>query len=308
MKPSFFSIILPTYARPRQLASCLRSLARLDYPRDHFEVIVVDDGSGLSLQPVIAPFRDHFDMVVLTQMHAGPAAARNAGAARARGQFLAFVDDDCMVASNWLQALAACFVMVPDHAIGGQTINALPMNSYSTATQLIVDYLYAYYNADHNHAQFLSSSNVAMPLDRFWAVGGFDTAFPLAAGEDREFCNRWLCHGYQMTYVPEAIVYHAHALTLSTFWQQHFNYGRGAFCFHRGYSRYNRGWIKPEPFAFYIDLLRYPFSQKQSRSSLLLALLLVLSQAATVAGFLWQGIRNLVNKSLVQLIIGNGSV
>jgi GT2 family glycosyltransferase len=296
LKPPFFSIIIPTYARPRQLVGCLRSLARLDYPRDHFEVIVVDDGSGLSLQPVIAPFRDHFDMVVLTQMHAGPATARNAGAAQARGQFLAFVDDDCMVASNWLQALATRFVTVPDHAIGGQTINALPVNSYSTATQLIVDYLYTYYNADHNHAQFLSSNNVAMPLDRFCAVGGFDTTFPLAAGEDREFCNRWLCHGYRMTYAPEAIVYHAHALTLSTFWRQHFNYGRGAFCFHRRYSWCNRGRTKLEPLAFYIDLLRYPFSQKQAQSSLLLALLLAQSQAATAAGFLWQGIRQVDEK------------
>jgi GT2 family glycosyltransferase len=52
---------------------------------------------------------------------------------------------------------------------------------------------------------------------------------PYAAGEDREFCDRWLRHGYRMAYVPKATVYHAHELTFCTFWRQHFGYGRGAF-------------------------------------------------------------------------------
>jgi hypothetical protein len=43
-QPPRFSVVVPTYLRPQQLAVCLRALSRLRYPRDRFEVIVADDG------------------------------------------------------------------------------------------------------------------------------------------------------------------------------------------------------------------------------------------------------------------------
>src|SRR5262249_34753722 len=174
-----FSIVVPTYERPRQLAACLQALARLDYARDHFEVIVVDDGGKTPLVNVIAPVHDRLSVTLLTQPNAGPAVARNTGAMQAKGQYLAFTDDDCMPAPEWLQSLTARFAKTPDHMIGGRTINALPDNLYSTACQVLVDYLYAYYNnADLNHGRFFTSNNLALPADRFRLMGGFDTTFP----------------------------------------------------------------------------------------------------------------------------------
>jgi GT2 family glycosyltransferase len=82
----------------------------------------------------------------------------------------------------------------------------------------MTDAVYAYYNDDPHQAHFFTTNNLALPAERFRAIGGFDTTFPLAASEDREFCDRWLHHGYQMTYSPEVVVYHAHVLTLRTFW------------------------------------------------------------------------------------------
>src|SRR5713226_6572342 len=99
----FFSIIVPTYNHPKQLAACLQSLARLEYPRDRFEVIVVDDGGAAALEAVVAPFKNQIDVMLLRQSHSGPAAARNTGAARAKGEFLAFTGADCTPATNWLQ-------------------------------------------------------------------------------------------------------------------------------------------------------------------------------------------------------------
>jgi len=131
------SIIIPTYNRPQQLALCLQALARQHYP--HFEVIVVDDGSQTRLFECVDNFRDQLDITLLTQDNAGPAAARNTGAAQAKGQFIAFTDDDCQPDANWLKNLAACFKENPDAAIGGKTINQLPKNSYSTASQLLID-------------------------------------------------------------------------------------------------------------------------------------------------------------------------
>jgi glycosyltransferase involved in cell wall biosynthesis len=286
----FFSIVIPTYARLRQLATCLQSLARLDYSRDRFEVIVVDDGSETPPEAVVASFCGHLDVTLLRQAHAGPAAARNTGAAQARGAFLAFTDDDCAPAPDWLQTLASRFAATPDHLIGGRTLNVLPDNPYSNASQLLVVYLYTYYNADPDQARFFTSNNLSMPADRFHAIGGFDATYTRTAAEDRELCDRWLQHGYRMTYAPEALVYHAHALTFRTFWRQHFNYGCGAFRFRQGRAQRAWGRIWLEPRAFYLNLLLYPFSQAQGRRALLLAALLGVSQVANAVGFLWEGV------------------
>jgi len=218
-----FSIIIPTYERPRQLVACLDSLKGLDYPRDLFEVIVVDDGSKVPLKDVVAPFYDELNLTLLTQENAGPALARNAGAMEAKGAFLAFTDDDCTPAPTWLNKIALRLAETPDHMIGGRVINALPDNIFTASNQLMTDAVYSYYNDDSRRPHFFASNNLIVPADRFRALGGFDPTFPLAASEDREFCERWLQHGYLMTYVPEAIVGHAHALTFRNFLRHYFN-------------------------------------------------------------------------------------
>ena len=292
----FFSIIIPTYVRPRQLAVCLQSLARLDYPRDCFEVIVVDDGSKSSSDAVVAFFCDRLDVTLLTQTHAGPGAARNTGAARAKGEFLAFTDDDCAPANDWLQALAARFATAPDRGIGGQTLNALADNPYSTASHLLVAYFYTHHNADPDRARFLASNNLAVPAVRFRAIGGFETTYTRAAAEDREFCDRWLYYGYRLIYAPEVLVYHAHPLTFRTFFWQHFNYGCGAFGLRQARAQRDQGRIKVEPLSFYLNLLQYPFSQAQGWRALLLVALLVVSQVANVAGFFWERVNRTAEK------------
>jgi len=280
-----FSIVIPTYERPRQLAVCLQALARLDYHRDHFEVIVVDDGSTMLPNDAVASFQDRLQVTLLVQPHSGPARARNTGAKQARGKYLAFTDDDCMPTPDWLQSLTERFAKTPDHMIGGRTINAIPDNVYSTACQVLVDYLYTYYQANLNHGRFFTSNNLALPADRFRLMGGFDTTFPHAAGEDRELCDRWLHRGYQLTYAPEILIYHAPVLTLRNFWRQQFRYGRGAFRFHRARVGRSQESIRLEPLSFYQNLLRYPFSQVRGGRALSLAVLMVVSQIAIATGF-----------------------
>jgi GT2 family glycosyltransferase len=281
----FFSIVIPTYSRPERLATCLESITQLDYPRDRFEVVVVDDGSEPPLNSIVAPFQNQLNLTLLRQANAGPATARNTGAAQARGKYLVFTDDDCVPLPDWLQALEAHFATVPDCAIGGRTLNALSDNLYSTASQLLIDYLYEYYNADPKQARFFASNNFALPADYFRSIGSFDTSFPLAAGEDRELCDRLLHNNYRLMYVPEAQIYHAHHLSLRHFWRQHFNYGRGAFHFHRVRSQRDREPIKVEPWTFYFNLLTYPFSQKSRHPWILISALFFISQVANIAGF-----------------------
>ena len=288
MKRPFFSIIIPAHARPQQLALCLEALQRLNYSRDRFEVIVVDDGSQPPLDAAVAPLQEKLPLRLVSQQNAGPATARNTGASLAQGQFLAFTDDDCRPAPDWLQALADRFGENPDCVIGGQTFNALPGNLYATASQMLIDYLYRYFNAGPDGALFFTSNNLALPAERFRSVGGFDTSFTLAAAEDREFCHRLIGCGCRLLYAPEVRIEHAHPLALRTCWRQHFNYGRGAFHFHQSLARSNDEPIRVEPLTFYLKLVCYPLSQRQGWRVPGLMFLLALSQAANAAGFFWQ--------------------
>jgi len=294
----FVSIIIPTYARARHLSLCLQSIARLEYPRRQFEVIVVDDGGETPLESVVAPFSSQFAATLLTQTHAGPAAARNTGAAQAKGELLAFSDDDCRPDTNWLQALAARFASAPDCAIGGRTLNALSSNLCSAASQLITEIVYAHYNANPNQAGFFATHNLAVPAKQFRLLDGFDAAsFPFAS-EDRDFCDRWLLSGFQMIYAPEAVVYHAHGLTLRSFWRQHFEYGRGAFGYQRARARRGSGpFIREISFHLHLPhLLRRSFPLVSTRRAISLLALLVVWQVANAAGFVFESLKQIADK------------
>lgn len=288
-----FSIVIPTYSRPDALARCLRALGALDYPTARHEVIVVDDGTqGPGRHRIEAACAEAGARLVRTP-HSGPAAARNAGSAQARGNYLAFVDDDCEPAPDWLVRLAAHFADEPDAAIGGRTLNGLPANLYSTASQLLLDYLYIAYRDDaRGEPRLLPSNNVAFPRRSFEAVGRFDLAFPLAAGEDRELCDRWHESGRRLLYAPDAVVYHSHALTWSSFCRQHFNYGRGAFRFHRVRAATGRDRIRSEGLGFYSGLIAWPFRQRPRSRSVILSTLLIGTQAANAAGFFFEATLN----------------
>jgi cellulose synthase/poly-beta-1,6-N-acetylglucosamine synthase-like glycosyltransferase len=285
----YISIVIPTYNRPTVLASCLRAIAGLAYPRDRFEVIVVDDGGSAPLEQILAPYRE-LSLKLIHQANSGPAAARNRGAREATGELLVFTDDDCAPAPDWLARFAERHALAPGCAIGGETENALEQNIYATASQLLVSYLLAYFGIA-GRARFFPSSNLAFPTERFRDVGGFDVSFPLAAGEDRELCDRWQHRGYRMIYAPEAVVYHSHRLTAKTFLRQHFRYGCGAFYYHLRRARQRQQQMKVEPPAFYIKMLTYPFGKVPFWKAMRVAPLLVAAQAVNAVGFFWERAR-----------------
>ena len=282
-----FSVVVPTYNRPKQLERCLMALVQLKYPRDRCEIIVVDDGSQTPLDSVVAPFQQYVNIQLLRQENAGPAAARNAGAQAASGTYIAFTDDDCMPSANWLNRFSLTFQEQPEAMLGGRTLNALPNNLYSSASQALIDYLYSYYSSG-TQGIFFASNNIAMARSQFLEIGGFDVSFPLAAAEDRNLCDCWQQAGYPMKYVPSATIQHAHGLSLKSFWRQHFNYGRGAFCFHQVRAQRTTEKIRVEPLKFYTDLLTYPLRQRTVMASWQTSWLLLLSQVATTAGFFWE--------------------
>ena len=277
------SVVIPTFERPARLARCLAALADNDYPPERFEVIVVDDGGRVDLAPVVDAGSRTANVRLSRQPHSGPAAARNHGARQAEGHLLAFLDDDCVPRRDWLSAFARFQGDDSTAAVGGHVVNALRDDRRAVASQMLIDYLCAYYDRGPDGAGFVTSSNLLVPHGAFVALGGFNTSFSRAGGEDRDFCDRWRAAGGRLGYARGAIVDHYHAMTLAAFWRQHFNYGRGAYGFHRLRKQRSGEPFRVEPPTFYVELLRRPLLQPRWRCSLLA--LLILAQLANAIGF-----------------------
>lgn len=286
--PPSFSVVVPTRDRPAALERCLRALVRQEYSLDRFEVVVVDDRSNTDPGPIVSRFGTRPGIRLAKGRGAGPAAARNLGARVADGKILAFTDDDCRPRPGWISTLADTLARRPGAGAGGRTVNVLESNPFSTASQMLIDYLCDYHNEPGEPGSFFTTSNLALPADDFGALGGFSEAFDSPGGEDREFVDRWIRSGRRIVWAPEAIVDHAHPLTLSSFLRQHARYGEGARVFHRLLRRNGRPPPRLEPPRFYRGLIGEPFRAGADRP-VLLAALLALSQAATALGYLAVG-------------------
>jgi glycosyltransferase involved in cell wall biosynthesis len=286
-----WSVVIPTRNRADCLRKCLRALAAQDYPRERFEVIVVDDGGSPGIE-IGADLRKELEIALVRQPRSGPAAARNRGASLARGQFLAFTDDDCEPVPDWLSELERVLRTNPKALAGGRVLNALGRNPYSTASQLLIDYLYAEYTRD-GQPRFLTSNNLALARGAFLQLGGFDESFERAAAEDRAFSEHWRSNGGDLRYVKGPVVHHTHDLTLAGFLRQHFEYGRGARHFHQVCRRNGWGKITMEPLRFYLGLIAFPMTAGSMGriSAPWLSTLLLASQAATAAGYAYEAIR-----------------
>ena len=284
------SVIIPGFGRAAALADCLRALAAQTLPKQRFEVIVCDDGSevelGTALERTLGTLGD-LRVTFVRQDNAGPAAARNRAADVARGRYLAFTDDDCRPSADWLEKLVRQFAANPNVLIGGAMCTAPTSDAYARATQAIMRFVYADQLKVGGMLLF-STSNLAMPAGAFRDMGGFSSSFRLAAGEDYDLCARWYHQGGEMVYLPDALVVHDHALTFGGYLRQHYQYGRGLFIMRRrlkergGAIRLGR-----RPGIFHLRLITSPIRAGRL-SGFGCALLIALSQLATVAGVLAQ--------------------
>jgi len=287
-----FSIVIPTYQRPFELARCLEAIENLNYPKEKFEVIVVDDGGGIE-EKLLSPLRPNSNLILLHQENCGPATARNRGAQLAKNDYLAFTDDDCEPDADWLNKFAEQIKVTPEHLLGGQVINALESNIYSTASQMLVSYFHNYGERFNPNFAFFATNNMTLLRSKFLSLGGFDESFTLAAAEDRDFSSRWRETNHKMDFLETAIVRHSHNLGWKSFLRQHFNYGRGGFRFHNLRKIRLKQKIKIEPLNFHIGMFYFPFLINSRFSALRISALFVIAQCAILSGYVREHISTL---------------
>jgi glycosyltransferase involved in cell wall biosynthesis len=202
------SVIIPAYANGEQLQACLEALERQVYP-PAFEVIVVDNGSTPPLQ---IPERPGWRVV--REERIGSYAARNHGVANARGQFLVFIDTDCIPELLWLRACKERLTRESGIVIGGhiETVYEDPeapraVEIFDKITTPLDQKSYV------ERWNFAATANLAIRKADFDRVGPF--CADLKSYGDREWCHRAIAAGLRLVYADEAVVNHRARRTVS---------------------------------------------------------------------------------------------
>lgn len=98
------SVVIPLLNEERYVRDCVESLLSQTYPKNRFEVIVIDNGSCDSSYAIV---QEYPQVKLLSESEPGSYAARNRGILEARGSVIAFIDPDCLPDQNWLENIAS---------------------------------------------------------------------------------------------------------------------------------------------------------------------------------------------------------
>jgi len=209
------SVVIPTYNRLPILRQCLEALERqiLEPPLQHYEVVLVDDGSTddtVHWLDVHATAFPHLRLI--RQQHGGPAEGRNRGVHAARGDVIVFIDSDLVVTPSFLlchaRALERSWRQRGDRLCFtyGAVINTANFDDPTSEPHKPTDHSWAYF----------ATGNVAIDRELLERAGLFDTAFRLYGWEDLELGERLRQMGVRLVRCPEAVGYHWHpALSLA---------------------------------------------------------------------------------------------
>lgn len=216
--PLFFSVVVCTRNGASTLRSCLEALGRQTWP--HYEVLVIDDGSTDATAEIVLAFPS---VCYHRQNHAGLSVARNLGLSLARGEVIAYTDDDCLPDEDWLLHLATAYDDPGWVAAGGPNIPPPPRNNVEAVVGLAPGAPAQVLLADAE-AEHLPGCNLSIRKSALLAIGGFRAEFR-AAGDDVDVCWRLQSAGGRLRYVPGAVVWHHRRATVGAYLRQQRGYG-----------------------------------------------------------------------------------
>jgi GT2 family glycosyltransferase len=225
------SVVVASYNGARTLRACLESLRRLNY--SDYEVILVDDGST-DETPAIAKSFPEFRYI--RQSNQGLSAARNAGIAAARGEIVAFTDDDCRVDEDWLYYLVNDLMDNEWVGIGGH--NLLPPDDSCVAAAVTASPGGpAHVMLTDREAEHIPGCNMAFLKWALEEIGGFDPVFR-KAGDDVDVCWRLQEVGYKIGFSPAGFVWHYRRSTVKAYLRQQAGYGEAEAVLAKKHPRY----------------------------------------------------------------------
>ncbi len=233
-------IVIPTHNRLGDLERVVAAVLAQDVSDGaRPELVVVDDGSSDGTREWLRSQDQSGRLVALTQERAGPARARNRGAAAVTGEVLLFLGDDTVPRAGWLLA------HLEEHRLfGGEgPLAVLGYTSFpASADTPFLRFInecgaqFGYRLIDRPSDvpfNFFYTSNISISRNLFLSLGGFREDFPAAAWEDIEFAYRAVANGMRIRYQPRARVEHFHRIRPRTFCRRQRTSGRSAAIFSR---------------------------------------------------------------------------
>jgi GT2 family glycosyltransferase len=215
------SVVVPTHDRSAALQRCLAAVRA--QRNVAFDVVVVDDGSVA--RGAVAAVAEEFGARLVRLEGAGPAAARNAGVAAARGERILLLDDDCVPQAGWAESLVAAAAGGLRLVVAGTVLPPPAATSWLRASERIAI-------ESEAASGFFRTLNLACDRELLVEIP-FDSTFSAAAGEDRDWCVRAARAGATFVREPAAIVEHRADLGARAFFRQQLRYGRAVYSLRR---------------------------------------------------------------------------
>ncbi len=217
-----FSVVVPVYNRPSELAELLESLAS-QVGSPNLEIIIVEDGSQTLSDKVAESFASRLNISYVSQANTGPAIARNNGALSAHADYVFFFDSDCTLPSDFFSRVEAQLssneyycVGTPDHSHPSFT----PLQkaiSYSMTSLFTTGGIRG--GSKKMDVFYPRSYSMCIRSDVFRSVGGFA---PMRYGEDIDLSMRIREAGYTLALIADTYVYHKRRTTFRAFFKQTF--------------------------------------------------------------------------------------
>ena len=234
------SVVIPTRNRGDLIAETLAALGCVDDPG--MEILVVDQSTNDATRRCVAQVAHDDDRVrAIPTTSIGSSAARNIGAQRARGEVIAYTDDDCIVTTGWLTAIVAEFADPTVSAVFGRLV---PYESgarngrevgfkESEARQEFTGKLPPWHIGHGGNMAFRRSALLeAGGFDPLLGAGGY-----FGACEDPDLAYRLLASGRKIVYSPKAEAYHKHWKDWRAQRRMERSYGIGAGAMFAKYLR-----------------------------------------------------------------------
>jgi GT2 family glycosyltransferase len=214
------TVAIPTYNAAKTIGDCLSSIEAQDFPRQHMQVVVADNGSTDATVQII---QESFPQVeVVTAQERGSAYARNAAIAVAKGRYICSIDADCVADPRWVSTMVRAFEASPDSIVclGGQIL------PYQVETW-VERYRPAWIqqtNLREGKASFCyaETPNAAFRRSVFEQVGLFDGT---AGHDDSDLGLRLTRAKLGIQYAPDAIVRHRNPATIGELYRHRVKYG-----------------------------------------------------------------------------------
>ncbi len=193
------SIIIPTYNRKSILEKCLEALFNQNYPKDKYEIILIDDGSTDGTEKMVSSLSPPCQLrYIRSEKRVGPFISRNKGIEIVQGIYIIFVDSDVIVVPEFIQEHLEFHHFYGDGIVNGQLVYISSLEQVGKKRKSVWDISFSSFD----------TANVSVKKEYIRKVGGFAMNLPLYGWQDVELGYRLGKIGLKKRKNPKALGYH----------------------------------------------------------------------------------------------------